>query len=469
MVPHTFLSPRWCQPFHFLNEIWPETNVFCAGSLDDAVISPVEGIPRKKPPGNRTLQTHNGVMRKATTEDTSTMNKTQESPTVIKQENSEIKKPDTKDLRNTTQETEGEATPIVEGSVSITKMKGTTMEKPSEKPSTLKEGSNVPISNRGNSNADGKGENDTMSKPSGNSVPENMQNEADREIKENSKLLLTSTVRIGSISEEKGHMKMPTDSMADSKYSTENDEKDPIRPKTQSPYMPNKKQPIKNDESVHLGQETITQFSAVDGIRKDITHTKQDNQEHNFESLDGVVNDLDGKVSHNVNGSLIKKIGENYVLSIGSAEDFTTNPLTYNDRDHTRPSPGLNSNFWNTGSRSTAIPSTEPVGLNIPGTRYNYTGTELTNENFKGSFIHTVKPPHIQTDEPWRPILPYYTKQSPKPEDDTGTGVAEVVVVPPSALENQKTNGDQNNDNKFSSRLGQPASNHKLQETLSGM
>jgi hypothetical protein len=187
------------------------------------------------------------------------------------------------------------------------------------------------------------------------------------------------------------------------------------------------------------------------------------------------VNDLDEKVSHTINGTLIKKIGEKYVLSIGSAEDFTTNPLTfktntYNDRYHTQATPGLNSNFWNFGSRSTSIPNIEPVSLNVPGTRYNYTGTELTKEHFKGSFIHTVKPPHIQTDEPWRPILPYYTKQSPKPDDDdTGTGVAEVVVVPPSALENHKTNGDQHNDNKYSSRLGKPASNHKLQETLSGM
>lgn len=420
------------------------------------------------------------------TEDTSTLNKTQNSPGVAKQENSEIKEPDTKDLRNKTQETEGEVIPTVEGSISITKIKGTTMEKPSEKPSTLKEGSNVTSSNTKISNADSKRENDTLGKPSWNSVPENTQNEADRDIKENSKLLLTSTVRTASVSEinlpeEKVHMKpetgakMPTDSIEDTKYSMENDEKNPIRPKTQSSYMSNKKQSIKNDEKVFLGEETITKFSVADGIRKDITHTKQDNQEHNFENPDGVVNDLDGKVSHNINSTLIKKIGENYVLSIESAEDFTTNPLTfktntYNDRYHTQATPGLNSNFWNTGSRNTSIPSIESVSLNVPGTRYNYTGIELTNEQFKGSFIHTVKPPHIQTDEPWRPILPYYTKQSPKPDDDdTGTGVAEVVVVPPSALENHKTNGDLYNDNKYSPRLGQPASNHKSQETLSGM
>jgi hypothetical protein len=425
-------------------------------------------------------------MRKAMTEDTLTSNKTQESPTVTKQENSEIKEPDTKELRNKTQETEGEAIHIFEGSVSITKIKGTTMEKSSEKPSTLKEGSNVTSSNAKDSNAESKRENNTLSNPSGNSVPGNVQNEADRDIKENSKLLLASTVGISSISEinlpeEKVHIqpdtgvKLLTDSIEDSKYSMENDEKDPIRLKTQSSYMTNKKQSIKSDDKVHLGEETITKFSAVDGMRKDITYTKQDNQEHNFENPVGVMNDFDGKFSHNINGTLTKKTGENYFLSIGSAEDFTKNPLTfktstYNDRYHTQATPALNSNFWNIGSRSTSIPNTEPVSLNVPGVRYNDTGTELTNEHFKKSFIHTIKPPHIQTDEPWRPILPYYTKQSPKPDDDdTGTGVAEVVVVLPSALENHKTNEDQYNGNKYSSRLGQPASNHKLQETSSGM
>jgi hypothetical protein len=449
-----------------LKEILPETKcVLCAGSLDDAVISPMEGIPRKKLPGNRTLQIHNGVMRKAMTEDISTLNETYESPTVTKQENSEIKVTDNKDLRTKSQETEEEVIPIVEGSVAIIKIKGTMMEKPSVNPSTLKEGSNVTSLNSKDSNADNKRENDTLSKASGDFVPENIQNEADKEIKENSKPLPASTIGIASISEihfpEKVHM--------------ENDDRGSTRPKTQSSYMSNKKQSIKNDEEIHLGEETITKFFAVDGIRKDITHTKQDTQEHNLESPEGIVNDLDGNVSHNINGTLIKKIGEKDVLFIGSAEDFTENPLnfktnTYKDRYRTQATPGLNSNFWNIGSRTTPIPNTKPTSLNVPGARSNYTGTELTSEHFKGSFIHTAKPPHIQTDEPWRPILPYYTKHSPKPDDDdTGTGEAEVVVVPPSALENQKTNEDQYHDNTYSSRLGQPAPNHKLHETLSGM
>jgi hypothetical protein len=467
-------------------KILPEIkHIFCAGFLDDAVINTIEGIPRKNPLGNRTLQIHNGVMRKAMAEGTSTHNKTQESPIVTKQENSETEETDTNDLRKKTEEKEGQAIPIVEGTVSITKIKGTTMEKSPENPNTFKGGSNVTSSNAKDFNADSNRGNGTLSKPSGNSVPEDVQNEANRNIKENSKFLLTSTVAIASISEinlpeEKVHMKpetgvnLPTGSIEETKYSMENDNRDPIRPKTQISYKSNTKQSIKNDEKVLLGEETVTKLSAVDGIRKDITHTKQENREQNFESPDGVMNDLDGKVSHEMNGTLIKKTGEKYVSPIVSAEDFTKNPLTfktnnYNDRYHSQATPGLNSNFWNL--RSTPIPNTEPTSLNIPGARYNYTGAELTNEHFKGTFIHTPQPPHIQTDEPWRPIRPDYARQSPKPDDDndTGTGVAEVVVVPPSALENHKTNEDQYTDKKYSSRLGQLASNHKLQETLPGM
>jgi hypothetical protein len=470
-----------------LNKILPEIkHIFCAGSLDDAVISTTEGIPRKNPLGNRTLQIHNGMMRKAMAENTSTQNKTQESTIVTKQENGEIEQTDTRDLRNKTQEKEGEVITIVEGTVSITKIKETTMEKSSENRNTFKEGSSVTSSKAKDFNADSNRENGTQSMPSGNSVPENIQNEAHRNTEENSKLLLTSTVAIASISEinlpeEKVHMKpdtgdnLPTGSIEGTKYSMENDNRDPMRPKTQISYMSNTKQSIKNDEKLLLGEETVTKFSAVDGIRKDITHTKQDSREQNFESPDGVMNDLDGKVSHDMNGTLIKKTGEKYVLPSGSAEDFTKNPLTfktnnYNDRYHSQATPSLNSNFWITGLRSTSIPNTEPVSLNIPGARYNYTGVDLTNEHFKGTFIQTPQPPHIQTDEPWRPILPYYARPSPKPDDDdTGTGVAEVVVVPPSALENHKRNEDHYTDKKYSSRLGQLASNHKLQGTMPGM
>lgn len=440
-----------------------------------------------KPSENRTLQIHNGMMREAMAEGTSAFNKTQESPAITKQRNSEIKETDTKDLTNKTQEIEGEVIPIVEGSVSITKIKGTTMEKSPENPNTFKEGNNITSSNVKYLNVDSNRENGTLNEPYQNLISENIQNGAERDIKGNSKFLLTSTIGLASVSEinlpeEMVHSKsetgakFPIGSTEDTTYSMENDDRGSFRPKTQTSFTTNKIQPIRNDEMVFLREETVTQFSIVDGIRKDITHTKQEHREQSFESPDGVLNDLDGNVSQNINSTLLKKTGENYVLSIESAEDFTKNPLTfktntYNGRYHTQATPGMDSNFWNIGLRSTSIPNTEHVSPNVLGARYNYTGAELTTEHFKGSFIHNVKPPLIQNDEPWRPILPYYTRQSTKPDDDndTGTGMAEVVVVPPSALENHKTNEDQYNDKKYISRLGQPAPNHKLQEAFSGM
>jgi hypothetical protein len=166
----------------------------------------------------------------------------------------------------------------------------------------------------------------------------------------------------------------------------------------------------------------------------------------------------------------MQKIGEEDVLLMGSPKVITENPLTfktntYNDRYRTQATPGLNSNFWNIGSINTAV----PTSLNVPGAKSNYTDTQLTSQHFQESFLHTINPPHIQTDEPWRPVLPYYTKNSPKPENvDIGTGVAEVVVVPPSAVENLKAHDNQYNDNQYSSRLGQPASSHNLPDSLTG-
>jgi hypothetical protein len=110
-----------------------------------------------------------------------------------------------------------------------------------------------------------------------------------------------------------------------------------------------------------------------------------------------------------------------------------------------------------------------PTSLNVPGDKSNYTETELTSQHFQESFFHTVNSPHTQTDEPWRPVLPHYTKNSPKPENsDIGTGVAEVVVVPPIAVENLKAHDDQYNDNRYSSRVGQSAPSHNFPDSLSG-
>lgn len=424
---------------------------------------------------------HNGVLRKTITEDTSILNKTHESPTVSKQDNSEMKVTNTKDLK--TQETEGEAIPIIEGTVVITKIKETTMEKP-DIPSMLKEGRNLTSSNI--SNTESKSENDTMSKASGNSVPGNVGNKTDRDITGNSTHLLNSTVGIASISEinpieENMHMKpqidtkLPTDSEKDTKYSLENDERDPIRPKTHASYTSNKKQSTQNYDKFNLEEETITKFSATDVVRKDFTGTKQDGQGQDTERPSGTANGLNGKISHNANDTLMKNTGEKDVLLMGSPEDFTANPLnfktnTYNDRYHTQATPSLNSNFWGIDSRSTPIPNTKPTNTNAPGAMHNHTDTKLTSQHFQESFLRTVDPPQIQTDEPWRPILPYYTKHSPKPDDDDiGTGVAEVVVIPPSAIENQKTSEGQYHDNRYSSRLGQPAPTHKLQESSLGM
>jgi hypothetical protein len=444
-------------------------------------MSPVEGTARKKPSGNRTLQIHNGVLRKAVTEDTSIQNETHESPTVLKQENSEMKQTNTKELTSKTQEMEEEAIPIIEGTVVITKIKETAMEKPSDIPQTLKDGSDVTSSNAEGAVIGNTRDNYSVSKASGNSVPENIGNDADGNNEGSSKHILNSTVWRAPISEidipgSKAHMKsetgakLTTDSTEDTKYSFENDDRDPIRPKTHSPHISNKKPSIQNNEKFHFGVETVTKFSAIDGIRKDFTGIKQDYQEQNFERPSGNVTNLHGKTSHNANGSLMKKIGEQDVLLMGSPKDFTENPLTFkantnNDRYHTQATPGLNSNFWNIGSINTPV----PTSLNVPGAKSNYTDTELTSQHFQESFLHTVIPPRIQTDEPWRPVLPYYTKNSPKPDDvEIGTGVAEVVVVPPSAVENEKANDDQYNDNQYSSRLGQPAPSHNLPESLSG-
>lgn len=453
----------------------------CTGSLDDTVMSPVEGTARRKPSGNRTLQIHNGVLRKATTEDTSILNKTHESPTVLKQESSDTKETITKDLTSKTQEMEGEAIPIIEGAVVITKIIETVMEKPSDVPHTLKDGSNVISSSAEGSVTGTKRENFTVNKTSGNSVPANVRNDAGGKNEASSKHVINSTVWTASISEiefpgSKVHMKsdtsakLTTDSAEDNKYSFENDERDPARSKIHSPHISNKKQSIENDEKFHPGVETVTKYSAIDGIRKDFTVTKQDYQEQNFERSSGNVTNLHGKISYNANGTLMKKIGEKDVLLMGSPKDITENPLafktnTYNDRYHTQATPGLNSNFWNTGSINTPV----PTSLNVPRAKSNYTDTQLTSQHFQGSFFHTVNSPHIQTDEPWRPVLPYYTKNSPKPENfDIGTGVAEVVVVPPSAVENLKAHDDQHNDKRYSSRLGQPAPIHNFPESLSG-
>lgn len=458
--------------------------VLCAGSLDDAGISPMEGMPRKKPSGNRTLQMRNGVLKKAITEETSVLNITYESPTVSKQENSEMKEIDNKDLKTKTQETEGEAIPIIEGTVVITKIKGTTMENPSDIPSMLKEGRNGIRSSADVSNGDSKrSENDTMSKAPGNSVPENVGEKSDRE---NSKHLLNSTAGMASISEinpteENMHMKTqmdakaPTDSEKDTKYSQENNEGDSIRSKTHPPYISNKKQSAQNYDTFNLEEETITKFSTIDVIRKDFTGTKQNDHGQNIERPSGSVNGSNGQISYNANSTLMKKTGEIDVLLMGSPEDFTANPLnvktnTYNDRYHTQATPAINSNFWSIGSRSTPVPNTKPTNLHDLGAMHNYTDTEITNQRFQETFLRTIDPPQIQSDEPWRPILPYYTKHSPKPEDDDiGTGVAEVVVIPPTAIENPKTSENQHHDNTYSSRLGKPATTHKLQDGSLGM
>lgn len=453
----------------------------CTGSLDDTVMSPVEGTARRKPSGNRTLQIHNGVLRKTMTEDTSILNKTHESPTVLKQESSDVKETNTKDLTSKTQEMEGEAIPIIEGSVVITKIIETVMEKPSDFPQTLKDGSIVISSSAEGSVTGIKTENYTTNKESGNSVPANVRNEAGGNNEASSKHVINSTVWTASISEiefpgSKAHMKsdtsakLTTDSAEDNKYSFENDERDPARPKIHSPHISNKKQSIENDEKFRPGVETVTKFSVTDGIRKDTTVTKQDYQEQNFERPSGNVTNLHGKISYNPNGTLMKKIGEKNVQMMENPKNFTENPLafktnTYNDRYHTQATPALNSNFWNTGSINNPV----HTSLNVPGAKSNYTDTELTSQHFQESFFHTVNSPHIQTDEPWRPVLPYYTKNSPKPENsDIGTGVAEVVVIPPSAVENLKAHDDQYNNNRYSSRLGQPAPSHNLPERLSG-
>jgi hypothetical protein len=459
--------------------------VFCAGSLDDAAASSREGMPRKKSSGNRTLQMHNGVLRKTIPEDISISNKTHESPTVSKKENSEMKVTNTKDLTNKTQETEVEAIPIIEGTVVITKIKETTMEKP-DAPSMSKVGRNITNSNEGISNAESKTENHTMHKASGNSVPGYLRNKADRDVKGSSKDLLNSTTGIVSTSEinpteENISMKPQTDtkvlsgSEKDTKYLLENVERDTIGAKTHPSYISNKKQSTQNYDKFNLEEETITKFFATDVVIKDFTGTKHNGQEQNTEKPSGTVNGSDGKNSHNVNDTLMKKSGEKVVLFTGSPGDFMANPLnfktsTYNDRYHTPATPVPNSNFWNIDSRSTPIPNTKPTNLNASGAMHNYTDRELTRQHFQESFLRTVDPPQIQTDEPWRPILPYYTKHSPKPDDDdTGTGVAEVVVIPPSATENQKTSDGQYHDNRYSSRLGQPAPIHKLKESSLGM
>jgi hypothetical protein len=422
------------------------------------------------------------------TEDSAISNETHEFPVVFpKQENGEIKEIDIKDIKTKSQETEGEVIPIIEDTAVITKVTGTMMEKP-DIPSMSEEGSTVTSSNAEAPNAKNKRQNDTMAKMSKISVPENVGNEADRDIKANSKHLLNLTNGIAPVSEispleEEVHIKpetnvkLPTDSVKDVKYSLENEDGDPIRPKTQSPHISNKKQ-SKNDEKFHLGEEAVTKYSAADMIRRDFTGTKQDNQEQNFERPSGNVNDLEGKIPLNANGTLMKKTGEKDLLLIGRPEDITANPLNfktsnYNDHYHTQMTSNLSSHFWNIGSRSTPIPNTKPTSQNTPGVRPNYAGTELTSQQFQESFLYTAKPPHIQTDEPWKPILPYYTKHSPKPDDDDdddiGTGVAEVMVIPPSAIENQKTSESQYHDNRYSSRLGQPAPNHKSQGSSSGM
>ena len=444
-------------------------------------MSPVEGTARRKPSGNRTLQIHNGVLRKAMTENTSILSKSHESPTVLKQENSDLKETNTKDLTSKTQEMEGEAIPVIEGAVVITKIIETDMEKPSHVPQPIKDGSNVISSSAEGSVTGNKRENYTVNKASGNSVPANFGNDTGGNNEAISKHVMNSTVWTASISEiefpgGKVHMKsdtsakLTTDSAEDKKYSYESDDRDPTRQKIHSPHIYNKKQSIEYDEKFHPGVETVTKYSAIDGIRKDFTVTKQDYQEQNFERPSGNMTNLHGKISYNANGTQMKKIGEKDVLLIGSPKDFTENPLTfktntYNDRYHTQATPGLNSNFWNFGSKNTPV----PTSLNVPGAESNNTGTELTSQHFQESFFHAVNSPHIQTDEPWRPVLPYYTKTPPKPENsDIGTGVAEVVVVPPSAVENLKAHDDQYNDNQYSSRLGQPAPSHNTPESLSG-
>jgi hypothetical protein len=444
-------------------------------------MSSVERIARKKPSENKTLQIHNGVLRKAITEDTSILNKTHESPTVLKTENSEIKEINTKDLTSKTQEMEEEAIPIIEGTVVITKIKETGIRKTSGVPQTLKDTRNVTSSNTEGSVTENKRENNTVSKESGNLVPVNIGNDADGNTEDSSKHLLNYTVLTASISEidfpggkeyvkSEANAKLTTESAKDTKYSFENEDRDPVRPKTHSPQTPNKKQSMQSDEKFNFGVETITKFSAMDGIIKAFTGTMQDDQEHSFGRPNGNLTHLHGNISHNANGTLTRKVGEKDVLLMGSSEGFTENPLTfktntYNDRYHTQATPGMNSHFWNTGSRNTPV----PISLNVPKAKSNYTDTELTSQHFQESFLHTVNPPHIQTEEPWRPVMPYYTKNSPKSDDaDIGTGVAEVVVVPPSAVENQKANDDQHNNNRYSSRLGQPAPSHKLPESLSG-
>lgn len=444
-------------------------------------MSPVEGTARRKPSGNRTLQIHNGVLRKAMTEDTSILNKTHETSTVLKQESSDMKETNTKDLTSKTQEMEGEAIPIFEGAVVITKIIETEMEKPSDVPQTLKDGSNIISSSAEGSVTGIKRENYTVNKASGNLVPANVRNDAGGNNEASSKHVINSTVWTASISEtevhsSKAHMKadtsakLTTDSAEDNKYSFENNERDPARQKIHSPHISNKKQSIESDEKFHPGVETVTKYSAIDGIRKDFTVAKQDYQEQNFERPSGNVTNLHGKISYNTNSTLIKKIGEKDALLMGSPKDFTENPLafktnTYNDRYHTQATHGLNSNFWNTGSINTPV----PTSLNVPGAKSNYTDRELTSQHFQESFFHTVNSPHIQTEEPWRPVLPYYTKNSPKPENsDLGTGVAEVVVVPPSAVENLKAHDDQYNENRYSSRLGQPPPSHNMPENSSG-
>ena len=169
-----------------------------------------------------------------------------------------------------------------------------------------------------------------------------------------------------------------------------------------------------NDNKNSLVDEILVTSEVI----KDISGINEENHVIDLETSNEMLKD---NKSRSQNQTLTKKTGEKEILLIGS--DQTTNPFnfktnSYDERYHSQ---------WNI--------------KNVPTPSY------------------TLKPPQLQTEEPWRPILPYYTKHSPKPiqtyeyDDEVGTGVAEVLAIPPSAIENSA--GDQL-DNKFSSRLGQP-------------
>ncbi|XP_069689200.1 uncharacterized protein [Periplaneta americana] len=505
------------------------TSILIKRTMDDVITSPIELSSKKKASENRTVQMHNGVLRKAqsmnatsqTSENSvrttqgvplfsleatdssdrskdilhvSNNNKTHlrnESLLVSEDERSAVKKTDINISVNESIDIEGEAIPVIEGSVVVTKIKESIIENPSNKPYVFQVENNITHSKLDLSYSKNVTES-LMSRVSGKDAGK----ETDKNTKSEPKYTSNSSLEVNFSENPVSAVKKissnsdPELKDSDTKLSTESikvvgysehSEEEPVRSKTPPSLVSNKKQIAEHEKSPMEEETVITKFSATDAIRE---NTRQENrvlEQGNRYSL----TDFDGTNLQISNQTLVKKIGEKdlptseYLLT-RSPQSFTENPLnfksnTYNERYYTQAAPSTNSNLWNMDSNTNPKPSNSDIGGARPYYRH-----ELTSQQFQESFSQTLKPPYLQTEEPWRPILPYYTKHSPKPvhtpdEGDIGTGVAEVVVIPPSAVENLGGQKFEVPDDRYSARLGQAAlspvthvEEQKHQESLAG-